>query len=368
MTDKKLVSVQALRGIAALLVLIFHIDAMFHEGAPRSRDFGDFWARGFAGVDMFFVISGFIMVWVTQETELKVRSSWHFLYARLTRIYPTWWIFAFLMMGYFYFSYGQPAAPDKVSGDDILPYTIKSLLLLPQNYDPVLGVGWTLVHEMQFYILFATFLLAPRKFLPVFLGMWASIIVLVNLVQGTFVGHAKNNWELFTSPLNIEFIFGAYAALWPRPQRFRNIVYIFCAGILFFFLATLFQFPLSNEYFNWVRVAIFGVPSALLIIGAVHLECQGKLWVPKPLIILGDWSYSLYLSHILILLTIKRLWNKGIIHDALPAPLKWGAEGWLDNVLYIALALSASIIFACISYHVIEKTSLKLLRRKVTTD
>ena len=88
-STQKLISVQALRGLAALLVVMFHISSMFRlNGEPRSDALGAFWDRGFAGVDMFFVISGFIMVYVTRNLPQTVQAYQRFLWARLTRI---WW-------------------------------------------------------------------------------------------------------------------------------------------------------------------------------------------------------------------------------------------------------------------------------------
>jgi len=311
---RTLTSVQALRGIAALLVVLFHLDAMFREGAPRSRDFGDFWARGFAGVDMFFVISGFIMVYVTQDLAPKLRNAGRFPYARITRIYPLWWVFAILMMVYFYTAYGQPAAPDKANGNGVLPYIVKSFFLLPQTHDPVLGVGWTLIHEMLFYLLFAVGLLFPRKYLLHWLGVWAGVIVLTSVFVGVQKGHAGNLAELITSPINIEFILGAFVALGLTHEKTSSHGYLFWIGLVLFGLALLMNTPGRGQYFNWVRVIVYGLPCAMIVMGAVYLEQQDKLTVPKALVTLGDWSYSLYLSHLLVLLSLKRIWNMGIVY------------------------------------------------------
>ena len=375
---EKLLSVQALRGIAAVLVLIFHIDAMFREGGPRSREFGEFWARGFAGVDLFFVISGFIMVYVTRDIAPSMRAAGRFLYDRVTRIYPLWWVFAGLMMLYFISATGSPAAADKAQGDGVLPYILKSLFLFPQMEEPVLGVGWTLIHEMLFYILFAAGLLLPRKFLPVWLGLWAAIIVVASFVMtGPLPLHAQNMTELFTSPMNMEFIFGAFVALLLGTQYFQGgnksgVIYL-GLGAALFALAIIADIPsvtrplglhLGHEEFNWMRVVIYGLPGALVVIGAVLMERAGRLKVPNFLVKIGDWSYSLYLSHLLVLLTLTRLWNMQVFQPYIPEPLKWGAEGWLDNIVYIIAAIMGSLIVAWASYHLIERPSLKLLRRK----
>ena len=134
--DRKLYSVQAMRGVAALLVVVFHIYGMFFEGSPLERGFGAFYARGYAGVDMFFVISGFIMVYVTVGLQPSFKRAGLFLWARVSRIYPVWWVFAALMMLYFFIAYGQAAPPDKVEGKAVLPFISKSLLLMPQKHHP----------------------------------------------------------------------------------------------------------------------------------------------------------------------------------------------------------------------------------------
>ena len=365
---EKLLSVQALRGIAALLVVIFHIDAMFREGAPRSREFGDFWARGFAGVDMFFVISGFIMVYVTQNIAPSLKSAGRFLYSRITRIYPLWWVFAGLMMLYFYTAVGAPAAPNKAQGGEILPYIAKSLLLLPQAHDPVLGVGWTLIHEMLFYILFAAGLMLPRKFLPFWLGLWVWIIIAYSNLGPSQPLHAKNLLQLFMSPINVEFVMGAAVALLLIRYKDRILtsktigLILLLAGAGLFIAGLLFHVPGKHGTFNWIRALAYGLPSAMMVLGAVCLERRGDLQVPNFLQHIGNWSYSLYLSHFLVIRSIKRIWL--MANDQLPDSLKWDAPGLLDNFLYITLAIVASLMVAWISYHLIERTSLKLLRRK----
>jgi peptidoglycan/LPS O-acetylase OafA/YrhL len=99
----KLQSIQILRGIAALLVVIFHVRAqemlaIGGNGLAEMPFLNGFVNNGFAGVDLFFVISGFIMVYVTDGVRPGIRSSLDFLFARATRIYPLWWFFSALMI------------------------------------------------------------------------------------------------------------------------------------------------------------------------------------------------------------------------------------------------------------------------------
>lgn len=351
-----------MRGIAALLVVFFHIATMLNvDGGPRSNALGAFWARGFAGVDMFFVISGFIMVYVTSHLQPSLESARKFFTARLTRIYPLWWVFALLMMAYFMLAYGQPAPPDRVSADGVLPYVMKSLFLLPQETVPVLGLGWTLIHEMLFYLLFALGLLLPRKFLPIWLLVWAAIIAGASAYNMP-PNHAGSFWLLFTSPLNLEFILGAFVAIWLTGDKGKSSGLFLWLGLLGFAIALMVHITGKPGVFLWKRVLVFGLPSAAMILGAVWLERQCKLKIPGFLSHLGDWSYSLYLAHFLVLLALRRIWQ--MADGALPEFLKFGADGYVDNVVFIILGVAGSIIAAAISYRLIEKPSLRLLRGK----
>lgn len=362
-SSKKLLSVQALRGIAAFLVLVYHIPALFTDDVARSGNALAFWNRGYAGVDMFFVISGFIIVYVSQETVPSVKSAIKFVYARFSRVFPLWWIFAGIMVLYFWVSYGQVGPPDRVNQGQTEAYIVKSLLLLPQKQVPVLGVGWTLIHEVFFYMIFTVGLLVPQKFIPYWLSLWVMLITINGFILPA-PNHASSYFELLTHPLNLEFIMGAAAALLLSRGKLPASRFILAVGLVLFTLSLLAKKP-SPEFFSWVRVGLYGVPCALLLLGIVDLERENKISVPKFLSTLGDWSYSLYLSHFLVLLTLKRIWNMGVLQNVIPGPLKWGAEGWLDNAVFVVVSIAACIIFSGFSYHFFEKTSLGFLRRKV---
>jgi len=190
---KRLDSIQALRGIAAILVLFFHIAELQRQQITQyytkiTSDNQDaemaltrgIWDSGGSGVDLFFVISGFVMVYVTRNHVPSIGATRSFLWARITRIYPIWWIFALIMPVYFLWAYNIPGPPDRLADvDHHWIYVLKSLALLPQSTAPVLGLGWTLIHEMHFYLVFSVLLLFKRQYLPWLLGLWALVIVLL---------------------------------------------------------------------------------------------------------------------------------------------------------------------------------------------
>lgn len=359
---ERLNSVQVMRGVAALLVLFFHINALLPgSGETRSKAIGAFWEQGYAGVDMFFVISGFIMVYVTQTIAPSAASAGRFLYGRISRIFPLWWVFAILMMIYFWMSYQQPAPPDRITSDGVLAYSVKSLLLIPQKFTPVLGTGWTLIHEMLFYILFAAGLMVSRRFLPIWLGLWAAVIIIVS-AMGSPTTHAENYWQLLTSPLNLEFIFGAALAYYMARKNAKGSSWFLLLGLAGFSIAMIMGVAGQPTEFLWKRVLVFGLSSMFILYGAIWMERAGRLKFPRFFIRLGDWSYSLYLAHMLVLLTLRRIWTAA--NGALPGPLKFGAEGIFDNVVFILLATILSVLTAFLSYRLIEQPSLKMLRRK----
>ena len=358
----KLQSIQAMRGIAALLVVIFHISTLSRiAGTARSQELGAIWDRGFAGVDMFFVISGFIMVYVTQNLRPTVKNYERFIWSRLSRIYPLWWIYAFAMMAYFYIAYGQPASPDVTDSDGVLPYVLKSIFLIPQEFEPVLGVGWTLIHEMMFYILFAFGLLFPRKFLPVWLMIWAAIIAGAAML-GPQPIHAKTYPQLLISPLNIEFVLGALVGIWLTQDKGKSSGIFLWIGAALFIGAMIIHLPGKGSEFNWQRVAAYGVPSAMMILGAVVLEREGRLKIPGFLVRLGDWSYSLYLGHFLVLLAIRRIWQ--MVNDKAPGTAEFNAQLGLHTALFVVLGMTLAILVSAISYYLLERPVAKLLKRE----
>ena len=98
----KLYSIQALRGIAALAVFLCHVMAIEEAHSERAHKLTDLWINGAHGVDLFFVISGFIMVWVAGDLRRGLGQAGDFLFSRATRIYPLWWLFAIAMVIFFW--------------------------------------------------------------------------------------------------------------------------------------------------------------------------------------------------------------------------------------------------------------------------
>ena len=358
-THSPLYSIQALRGIAALLVLFFHIFELqsLTPGNPKDLIDGP-WARGYAGVDLFFVISGFIMVWITDARSGGGATVGRFIYNRVTRIYPLWWLLSAVLVAYYLLTSGRAVSPDfagQIDSDGL--YLLRSFLLIPQDVPPINGLGWTLIHEMYFYIVFAALLFLPARARYFGLWIWGALTVLL-FGLGFASYQAGSIIQLSASLLTLEFLAGA-AAAWLILRG-----YIFAPklclglGIIGALCALTFYTQRGTDLMLWGRVAVYALPFTLVVYGAVALERSGKLSVPRPLSLLGDWSYSLYLSHLLILGVIIRLLPK--FSEAL-VPTH---QGPLGNIVFIGLGLTVPILVAAILYYGAERPLLKLMRKR----
>lgn len=358
----KLESIQGLRGIAALLVLFFHMASFQRQMARGNADdialVSGIWDNGWAGVDLFFVISGFIMVYVTRNMGRNFQDVSRFIISRITRIYPLWWVCAGIMTLYFWITYGMPAAPDRVeSFNEAIVYAAKSYMLIPQQAEPILGLGWTLIHEMFFYIVFAALLFLPRKYLPLNLMIWAGLTIIgTQFIRPAAYGRTLA--ELAVSPLSLEFIAGALAGYFISISKVFRPRVLLVSGLILACLGFLF-FPDNGTHSHTIlRVGIFSVPFVFLTYGWVGCELNGYWKMPKWLSRLGDYSYSLYLTHYIVLVTLRRIYR-----TMFPENLWVGAAGIWDNIIFAILALSLSVVTASIFYRCIERPSLKFFKK-----
>jgi len=359
---QKLETIQALRGIAALLVLLFHMASfqrqMAEGNAYDTALVSGIWDTGWAGVDLFFVISGFIMVYVTRDTGRSFDDVRRFITSRITRIYPLWWVCAGIMTLYFWMTYGMPAAPDRVAGArEAMAYAAKSFMLIPQQAEPILGLGWTLIHEMFFYIVFALLLFLPRKHLPFALLIWATLTIIgAQFIQPAAFG--RSVVELAASPLSLEFIAGGFAGYYISNNKVFKPKFFLMAGVILACLGLLF-FPDDGKHsYTVLRVAIFTIPFICLTYGWVGCEVEGGWAAPKWMSRLGDWSYSLYLTHYIVLVSLRRVYRM-----LFPEDLWVGAPGVWDNLVFAVLALALSIVTASVFYNFVERPSLRFFKK-----
>jgi exopolysaccharide production protein ExoZ len=296
----QLLTIQAARGFAANLVVLSHLSIV--ETKYTAGDvLPAFTFYGIAGVDLFFVLSGFIMVAVAGHYAGPI----DFLWRRITRIYPTYWLVSLPVLAL------AIVAPAFVNSSIQTPISLwRSFLLIPDRTLPLLAVGWTLVHEMYFYLVFSIFL-ALR--IPIFVGLigWGVILL---VMAATIPGQVAVSpvLQVATSPLTAEFMMGAIVGiLWTR----RCTVGTISAGIgglvglmlAIVYIAPILSLATSPHIDGW-RVVIFGVPSAMLVYAMAGLrQLRPSQQFTRLVVALGDWSYSTYLTHVLVISAIGRM-------------------------------------------------------------
>lgn len=337
----KLDGIQTLRGIAAVVVAVFHFSVLERAFYGPDLLLPSFAGYGRAGVDLFFVISGFIMVLVTGNAASGARSAYEFLIKRAIRIYPPYWIVTLVVLGIWWLSSGQQFG--MLIGKD--PNWIASFTLWPQDRYPVLLVGWTLIHEMYFYLVFAALLFAPIKWRRALLLFWALVVIAASLLR---FEPAAAVGKVVLSPLTLEFILGGLVA-WVRP-RVNGFFWsaIVLSVIWVVASAALLGFAPTHEQFEeaWSRVLVLGPASAFLVFAFTDPN-RAAVW-PKSLVALGDASYALYLLHVPLFSLSRHLWNN------------FSVPGILDNAVALVLMLALSIALSFPFFRRVEQPALRL--------
>ena len=341
-TNKNYDGVQALRFFAAFLVVLTH--STFYASERLLPGVG-FWPDGATGVNIFFVISGFVMV--VSTTELRGRADgWRiFAWRRLIRIVPMYWIATTLKL------IALILIPAAVLHSQLdVFHIVSSYLFIPTvnvegEFKPFLAVGWTLYFEMFFYALFALALYL-RANLYYFVGT-----VLVAFASMSMFRTAGLAATMFFDPIVLQFFFGMLVAatIWRTPTLNRiskrhpgfPAALSVCGVVL---LLAPFQVPNVPDAFRT------GLPATMIVLGVVLLEPHLKGRLPKTLLLLGDASYVLYLFHPLIAPIVPTVFQKA---DIL-------------NFWACVLVSSALAIFACAVIHIVIERPLTQQLRSLT--
>jgi exopolysaccharide production protein ExoZ len=344
-------SIQILRALAALAVIYTHIRYDF------SVKFGiaDFPSRiGLLeiGVDVFFVISGFVMVYASERLFERRGGTREFVARRILRIVPLYWATSLAALAYILM---RQRANDLVPNTVFYNWTAASFLFLPYartngELSPLNGVGWTLNYEMFFYAVFAGTLCLSRR------GAVAAITVLfvAFVLVGLRFGPLPNPFAFWCDPLILEFVFGMLIAAalrdglrLPSWLAFGVIVVAVAAFLLeeHFALAT-------SRVLNW------GLPSALIVAGLTlntgSAGDQRSGLFARAFGFLGEASYAIYLVHPFAL-TAPRLLHFGLAGDGVTRP----SQPWL----YASLQFVAAVAAGAVIHVGVERPLTRALRR-----
>lgn len=285
--SEKYDSIQALRFIAALAVVICHSAFYAQERLdPTSFRYGP----GSNGVSLFFVISGFVMILASEKLQGTADGWKHFATRRIARIVPLYWVATTIKLAVL-----LSAAHFVLHAKIDWTYIFKSYFFIPAvNVDnhtkPLLGVGWTLLFEMFFYAIFTICLLLKMNAIRFCAGIFGLL---------TFASFFKTEkWSpalyFYADPFVLNFLWGMLAArliqkriYMPKPFAITSIV----LSIVYLFL------PRTIEWGNTIS---YGIASLLTVYGCASLEKSCKISVPQVFIFLGAASYSIYLFHPLL--------------------------------------------------------------------
>jgi len=332
----RLLGIQAARGVAALLVLLFHVENAFSwilGYVPAGGVFG----FGHAGVDFFFVLSGFIIYLVHERDIGQAGTLGRYAWRRAMRIYPLYWLATavFFAIAYLPGLWSQPVAPGWVAA---------SLLLLPQERVPLLEIGWSLQHEMVFYVVFGL-LIANRTAGLVVCAVWLAAIG-----RGIVVAPAGGQLMDFASAFDLQFFMGMGAAYVVRHWRVATPRLLGALGAGGFALAAWLELGgVIGGGSAWGRLA-YGAASMLLVVGLATGERRGLLRFGNWAARFGGMSYALYLFHPLILGLIGGVWTLA------------GAGAILPGWLLVGGAIAANLLICGWLHHGIETPVLVRLR------
>jgi peptidoglycan/LPS O-acetylase OafA/YrhL len=337
----KLASLQALRGIAALLVVLLHTAVTLGKyGANGDSFFGDF-SIGHAGIDLFFVISGFIMMVTAAPRAGSSQEAFVFLKRRAWRIYPTYWLYFSLVYLVFLLRPEWVNASAATQAD-----LLSSFFLIPAEGMPLVMVAWTLEFEIFFYVLFAGTMLLPRSYvLPALLGILGALVS-----AGALMDADSEMAKVFLSPLLLEFGLGSViGALHAGPIRSGGKWVAVVGALMLLSVAVGFDWTevMGLADSDFARPLTYGLASALLVYGFTSWEKQGAFRCPPILLKIGDASYTLYLSHILVLSAVGRSW----------ALMNLGP--WSDGLFALVLLIS-TVAYALVAYRYLEKPMMRI--------
>jgi exopolysaccharide production protein ExoZ len=326
-----IVAIQLLRAVAAISVALCHFNSL--ELILRGRANDPIFLYPLAsGVDLFFVISGFVMVYASEPLFAAPNGSLTFLIRRLARILPLYWVVTAIVI---------PTLNFDVTWDLVL----KSYLFIPfvkpnGSTQPLFGVGWTLNYEMFFYAIFAAALFWSRR-------------TAVALVCALLCGCAIAGWwfspesvplRFWSDPIILEFVFGMAIAL-----LYRRRILLPGWARLGSFAAAVAVIWLTRQWPSEYRPLLWGLPAAAIVAAAVLGEQKWEhrlitAWVKR----LGDASYSIYLIHALTI---------GMIYVLLP----YGLDYLPINLLLI-LGFAVTLFLSLALYRYFEKPFTSLAR------
>jgi len=345
---EKFESLEMIRALAALSVVFFHTQIIF-TARTGVIPFGGVFGAGSRGVDLFFVLSGFIIAYIHAGDVGRPGRVRHYFYSRFVRIYPSVWIATLLALTVYLIGFGGPDKADKLQ-----PWSIgASFLLLPQHGDALVNVTWSLKYEIFFYLLFALAILRRG------IGLWL-ILLWQALVLMVYVAGRQLEWSwvsFYLRPIVLEFGLGLISA-WivinrarfaPLQNRFF-VSAMLAFGVTVFVAAELTQAYAPSELEAVPDFLVFGLSAAVIVVSLAIVDIQRRYTVPRFLVMLGGASYSIYLVHFSTISLLAAFLTKG---NRVP----------MNDAVFLGVAL-VGIAFGLLFHQWIDRPIHRFLRKR----
>ena len=280
--NSRLNNLQILRAVACLLVVVFHLSGALSASGYQNTINSYFLEIGASGVDLFFVISGFVMVYIQVHRKT---SPIRFLRNRVLRIAPLYWVLTLTMALALLLLPGMFRTNE--FGSDRFIASMLFICGLVLKKETLIFPGWTIEYEIVFYLVFFVSLYARK--------LWISIGI-VSLILSAFVTFG------YMSSIALEFIFGMAIGFLFFVKKFHGCVYFgsFLLGSIFMLLTGFVDAGTID------RVVIWGIPSAFVVFGAAGMRQSGS----NVMTVLGDGSYSIYLAQAFLIPVFSKLQNR----------------------------------------------------------
>ncbi|MDN0082470.1 acyltransferase [Crenobacter sp. SG2305] len=349
-SDKKTIqSIQALRGLAAILVVLFHFRTI--PGPANQAVADSLFIYGSIGVTLFFTISGFIVVYITDDQTEGLTGGVEFLIKRACRVLPLYYL---VTLG---------AAGNSLA---TLYETGRSMLFIPldgSTVGPVYGfariiVGWTLNYEIFFYLLTSLcIMLFGRWKWHALLASIAMLVLSPSLVFGwnglsTVTGYPFENvyLKMITNPILLQFAAGVVIGLIHRAQPKLGSWFW---GAILFALLPFFVWNYFSGHYSGHDFTGWGFINAALLLTLVMFEQHVSIRWPKSLLYLGTISYSLYLMHEKVHNFISKIISRA------------GVESQVSGWSLLVVAIVISLLVSMLTHKYVEQKMSAWLREKL---
>lgn len=328
------------RALVPLLVILFHAkDFMIAYFNYNFLALPDVPKSG--GVYFFFALSGFMIYYLYHKEIGNPQKIKGFLISRFKRVYPFYWVLTIIILPVYFI------VPQYGEGNERNVITIAtSLLLLPSNSEPIIGVAWSLVHTIYFYIIFSLIFIKNKKISKLIILIWSIATLLFSLkILNTSI-YLIN--FLFHSN-NLIFLSGVACA-----YVITNLKINYNLSLISIIFGTT-GFPLSwiNTQYGFFDISLqtsTSVSSVFLILGLASIDLQTEIRIPKLATYLGNASFSLYLTNFIIMSVVSKIVKSSVLLS-------------IPNSIKASLLIVSAIIFGCLVFSYIEKPIHQVLKK-----